>query len=218
MKGRKVVEIRTREKLCRNLTEDTMETRNRARAVEELEATERKYRDIKGKALAKEETVEEIYEIYDDSEDEDDLHEQGRRSKERGGTIGGWDTQQTSEEQQGQREEKARQRGRQRGGRGVGNRLDSGSRRGRGPHRNRGERGGRQGQRGRSVKRTSRSLDKKIQQAERAYNQNTNPRIRRIIQNMEEDSLQAQSDSEMEDWEFLLHDPGNTRGRMSLLK
>ena len=35
---------------------------------------------------------------------------------------------------------------------------------------------------------------------------------------MEEDALQAQSDSEMEDWEFLLHDPGNTRGRMSLFK
>lgn len=35
---------------------------------------------------------------------------------------------------------------------------------------------------------------------------------------MEEESLQAQSDSEMEDWEFLLHDPGNTRGRMSLFK
>jgi len=35
---------------------------------------------------------------------------------------------------------------------------------------------------------------------------------------MEEESLQAQSESEMEDWEFLLHDLGNTRGRMSLFK
>lgn len=113
-KGIKVVEIRTREKLCRNLTEDTMETRKRARAVEELEASKHKDRDRKGKALAKEEKVEEIYKIYDDSEDEEDLQEQGRRSKERGGTVGGWDTEKTSEEQQGQREEKVRQRGRQR--------------------------------------------------------------------------------------------------------
>lgn len=35
---------------------------------------------------------------------------------------------------------------------------------------------------------------------------------------MEEESLQGQSDSEMEDWEFLLYDPGNTRGMMSLFK
>jgi len=35
---------------------------------------------------------------------------------------------------------------------------------------------------------------------------------------MEEESIQAQSDSEMEDWEYLLHEPGNTRGRMSLFK
>jgi len=35
---------------------------------------------------------------------------------------------------------------------------------------------------------------------------------------MEEEAIQAQSDSEMEDWEFLVHDPGNTRGRMSLFK
>jgi len=34
-------------------------------------------------------------------------------------------------------------------------------------------------------------MEKKVQQAERAYNQNMCPRIRRIIQNMEEEAIQA---------------------------
>jgi len=77
---------------------------------------------------------------------------------------------------------------------------------------------GQQGQMGRPRKKMRQSIDRKIQQAEKAYSQSTSPRIRRIIQNMEEEAIQAQSDSEMEDWEFLIHDPGNTRGRMSLFK
>ena len=35
---------------------------------------------------------------------------------------------------------------------------------------------------------------------------------------MEEEATQEQSEFEMEDWEYLLLDPGNTRGRMSLYK
>lgn len=35
---------------------------------------------------------------------------------------------------------------------------------------------------------------------------------------MEEEAIQAQLDSEMEDWEFLLPDSGNTRSRMTLFK
>lgn len=61
-------------------------------------------------------------------------------------------------------------------------------------------------------------MERKIRKAERAYQQNTNPKVRRIIQNLEEEALQGQSDSEMEEWEFLVQDPGNTRGRMSLFK
>lgn len=38
------------------------------------------------------------------------------------------------------------------------------------------------------------------------------------MQYLEEEALQNQSDDEMEEWEFLLHDPGHTRGRMSLFK
>lgn len=62
------------------------------------------------------------------------------------------------------------------------------------------------------------TVEHKIQRVERAYMQNTNPKIRRIIQNMEDEAIQAQLESEMEDWELLVHDPGNTRGRMSLFK
>jgi len=62
------------------------------------------------------------------------------------------------------------------------------------------------------------ALYKKISKSILSHNENTNPRIRRIIENMEEELMQAQSDSKMEDWEYLLHDPGNTRGRMSLFK
>jgi len=53
---------------------------------------------------------------------------------------------------------------------------------------------------------------------ERAYSQNTHANIRRIIQNLEEEATQEQSELEMEDWEYLLPDPGNTRGHMSLYK
>jgi len=35
---------------------------------------------------------------------------------------------------------------------------------------------------------------------------------------MEEEAIQGQSDPEMEDWVYLLPDPGNTRGRMTLYK
>jgi len=100
--------------------------------------------------------------------------------------VGGRGKQQTSEEQQEQREERKRQCGGQKKGRCAGSMTESGSGRGRGQHRNRGGRGGRQDQRGRGrgragrpVRRRRRLLDKKIQQAERAYSENTNPKIRR---------------------------------------
>ena len=199
-----------------------METMKRALDAEEHIDMERKERDRKGKALAKKETMEEIYEIYDDSDDEEAQYEQGGRGREFSGFARGRDSQFFNEGQQEQGEEMGRMRSGLRKDRGEGNRTESGSRRGRG---GRGGRGGRQGTRGRGrgrigrpAKRTRRSLEKRIHHAERAYNENTNPRIRRIIENMEEELMQAQSDSKMEDWEYLLHDPGNTRGRMSLFK
>jgi len=87
-KGRKVAKICTGEefnyqrKTRRGLNEDSMETRKRTRAEEDLEVTERRDRDRKGKAMAKEEMIEEIYEICDESEDEENLHEQGKQSRE----------------------------------------------------------------------------------------------------------------------------------------
>jgi len=53
---------------------------------------------------------------------------------------------------------------------------------------------------------------------ERAYCEKTKKDIRRIIQQLEEEAIQGQSDSEMGDWEYLLPDPGNMRGRMPLYK
>jgi len=107
------------------------------------------------------------------------------------------------------------------------------SRRGKGSYRSRGGAGGRRRQRRRggrrasgnreehakvSVRKSRRSMGKKIQFAEQAYCENTNKDIRRIIQQLEEEAIQGQSDSEMKDWEYLLSDPGNTRGHMTLYK
>lgn len=57
-----------------------------------------------------------------------------------------------------------------------------------------------------------------IQFVEQAYSENTNEDIIRIIQQLEEEATQGQSESEMENWEYLLPDPGNTRGNMTLYK
>lgn len=69
-----------------------------------------------------------------------------------------------------------------------------------------------------TVRRVRKSIGKKVQFAERAYCENTNQDIRRIIKQLEEEVIQGQSESELEDWEYLLPDPGNTRGRMTLYK
>lgn len=66
--------------------------------------------------------------------------------------------------------------------------------------------------------RKKRMIGKKVRHAEAAYCQNTNPAIRIIIPQLEEEAIQAQSRSKMEDWEYLLPYPGNTRGRMNLYK
>lgn len=61
-------------------------------------------------------------------------------------------------------------------------------------------------------------LKRRIQFTEQAYNENTNEDIRRIIQQLEEEATQGQSESEMDDWEYLLPDPRNTRRCMTLYK
>jgi len=61
-------------------------------------------------------------------------------------------------------------------------------------------------------------MNRQVRNAERAYCRDTHSGIRRIIQHLEEEAIGEQSESEMEDWEYLLPDPGNTRGRMTLYK
>lgn len=63
-----------------------------------------------------------------------------------------------------------------------------------------------------------RTIETRVGIVERAYNEMTNPKIRRIIEHWEEEAIQAQSEEEMEDWMHLMLDPGHTRGRMTLYK
>ena len=58
-----------------------METRKRARLAEEMEVERGREKDRKGKEVMKEERVEEIYEILDDSE-EDENRLQSRTTEE----------------------------------------------------------------------------------------------------------------------------------------
>lgn len=67
-------------------------------------------------------------------------------------------------------------------------------------------------------KRGRKTLKWQVQYAEMAYSKDTHADIRRIIQHLEEEAIQEQSGSEMEDWEYPLPDPGNTRRCMSLYK
>lgn len=60
-------------------------------------------------------------------------------------------------------------------------------------------------------------MNQMVQEAEKAYNEGTNAEIRRIIQEMEANALQEDSEEEMEDWGNLIPDPGNTRSRLSTM-
>ena len=61
-------------------------------------------------------------------------------------------------------------------------------------------------------------MQQKLQEAEETYQKDTNPKIRQIIDHLEEEALDELSDPSMEDWENYIPDPGHTRGRMSLYK
>jgi len=62
------------------------------------------------------------------------------------------------------------------------------------------------------------TVNLRVRRAEQAFLRHSHPAVRRIMDYLEEEALQNQSDDEMEELEFLLHDPGHTRGRMSLIK
>jgi len=62
------------------------------------------------------------------------------------------------------------------------------------------------------------TVNRRVRRAEQAFIHHSHPGVRRIMDFLEEEALQNHSDEEMGDLEFLLHDPGHTRGRMSLIK
>lgn len=57
-----------------------------------------------------------------------------------------------------------------------------------------------------------------VQAAACAYQEGTDKEIHRIIENMESSVLEEQSKSETEEWEAMVSDPRNMRGRMMLYK
>lgn len=67
-------------------------------------------------------------------------------------------------------------------------------------------------------KRGRRSIGRATQEAERTYNKETNEGIRQIIDVLEDRVLEEPYNPEMEEWNTLLPNPGNTRGRLTLYK
>lgn len=156
-----------------------METRMKYIVVEEQTKANERNRDIKGKAIAKEEVSAKIFEIADDSEDEEPCQGGNRKYKAKGKSIGGSDNAQTDEDQPTLPAEWVRRYGRGRGGRGTGSRKDAGGRRGRGRSRSEEGRGMEMEQEmGPGKKKARRSIEKRIRQAERAYHHNTNLKVR----------------------------------------
>lgn len=57
-----------------------------------------------------------------------------------------------------------------------------------------------------------------VQDAAGAYREGTDDDIRHIIQEMEANVMEEQSDSEIEEYAEVIRDPGNTRGRLRLYR
>jgi len=129
----------------------------------------RRTRERKGKSVAKEELMEEVFLIQDDSEEEQEMYDSDRAVADQYRETGGKGIKQQLEEHQEQDEIEERQGHGQRRTRAEGStsRLEN---RGRGrQYRNKGGRGRGRGQRGRGRgragrpdRKTRRSLDKKV--------------------------------------------------------
>lgn len=82
--GRKVVanydkeEDNLQDTASNRSSEVNKETRKRERAEENATIMEHRAREIKGKMVAKEERMEDVYEICDDTKEEEDMQEPGR--------------------------------------------------------------------------------------------------------------------------------------------
>lgn len=208
---------------CRK--EISMETRRNTRLEESAREAERKEGRNKLKSIAKEEKAEEVFEIQDHTEEEEERYEADRDIGNPTREVGEMSRKRLIEDSPEDSKSEGQYRRGHKRNKGASIMSSRGNKCGRGQSSNRRGTGRGQNPRGRGRWRAGRqrrrpviSLDRKIQHAKRAYNTYTNPKMRRIIQNMEEEAIQAQSDSEMEDWEFLLPDPGNTRSRMTLFK
>jgi len=57
-----------------------------------------------------------------------------------------------------------------------------------------------------------------VQEAEKAYNEGTDADIHRLIQELEINAMQEDSELEMDDWGKLILDPENTREHLTLYK
>lgn len=118
-----------------------METRRNTRFEEETKVMECKSRENKGKSMAKEEKVGEIYEIQDDTEEEEERYEAVRETDNLRREAGEMSRKRPIDEQLEDLENEAQHiRGRKRS-RGVSSMPGRGNRGGRGQRRNRGGRG-----------------------------------------------------------------------------
>jgi len=57
-----------------------------------------------------------------------------------------------------------------------------------------------------------------VKNVARAYKERTDADIRRLIQEMEDNVMEEDSEPEMEDWGDIIPNPGHTRGRMMLYR
>lgn len=206
-------------------------TGRRTRSKTEEESRKLEVQLGKGKNIAEEKPDKIILTIQDESEEEfdirnyiveeegsDELGKESRTGEFRRNVKNREVENESPQEAEGGEDDGRRNRRGTRGrgrGRGRGRVGSWGGKGGRG--RRRGNEEGETSEPG-SRKRSKKNLGRKVQEAEEAYYQDTNPNIRNIIDQMEEEALQEQSEPEMEDWEALLPDPGHTRGRMSLYK
>lgn len=194
-----------------------MEARQKARGTEEQHnfAVENKSR--KGKGIIREDQPSKIWDIEDGSEEELPRDERKVRSFSQD-RLAGDKNQQEENDYPAPQERKVRRYDMRKRERSPGRGADLNKKRGRGQKRRMQEEGENSRKDTRPVRKTRRTVDHRVRRAERAYQSNTNPAVRRIIRHLEEETLQEQSEDEMEEWELLLHDPGHTRGRMSLFK
>jgi len=81
---------------------NNMETRRSVRVEEDAETMERRTRERKGKSVAKEERMEEVYEIHDNTKEEEEMYELDREAENQRQVTGDMSKKQQLEEQQEQ--------------------------------------------------------------------------------------------------------------------